>query len=113
MLEMLMITPARFDHVLGGFARAEKDAAQVDGDDLVEIVDRHFCDDLAILDLHQKAVPGDPRVIDEPVYASEVPFNIFKERDDRLLVGNVGFVAFDFDSRFGAKIDRLLQIRFV
>ena len=54
-----------------------------------------------------------PALVDEPVYASEVPFDIFKERDDRLLVGHVGCVAFDLDSRSGAKIDSLLQIRLV
>ena len=41
--------PPAIYHVLGGFARAEEDAAQVDGDDLVEIVNRHFSHNLRSL----------------------------------------------------------------
>ena len=67
--------PPAIDHVRDGFARAEKDAAQVDGDDLVEIINGHFSDSLAFVDLHQEAVLGDAGV----VLCSEVLFDFVEK----------------------------------
>ena len=90
---------AALDHVHGGLARAQEDASEVDGDDLVEFRHGHFPLNLAVRRLHQERIAGYAGIIDKAVDDAEVAVDASKQCLDSRLVGHVSWEAFDFASR--------------
>jgi len=101
---------AALDHVLGGLPPAQKDARQIHPDYRVPLIEAHRADHGAILDLDQKSIAHDSRVVDQAVQPAKIGCDTVHRIGDLRLFRDVHAIVPRRDRVRRAKPRSLLQI---